>query len=163
MNNSNSRTRWLAVAALASAAVWLLAAVGNPAITPFQSISVRQTNYTSVLFVTNTATMGAVVIPPATITPSGTNITVDFSLSNNQTVTLSTNGLFAASNLVAGKRIAVTIICDATTRNLYWNGSWVPIGAPAPGSIAASKVGVVELYSRTTVDSGVQLMYAEQP
>lgn len=100
---------------------------------------------------------------PSALTPSGTNVTVDFSASGMRTLSLTTNALFAASNLSAGTRVAIRVLADSTTRNLYWPAAWVPIGAPKPGSIAASKYAECELVSWGTTDADVTVKYAEQP
>lgn len=110
--------------------------------------------------ITNT---GPFVVPPTTITPSGTNVLVDFTLQGLRTVSLTTNALISVTNLAAGVSVLVKISADATTRNLYWDSGIVWMGAPAPGAIAANKTGVVQLTSWATSAANVTGFYSEQP
>lgn len=110
--------------------------------------------------ITNT---GPFVVPPTAITPSGTNVLVDFTLQGMRTVSLTTNALISATNLAAGVSVLVKISADTTTRNLYWDSGIVWMGAPAPGAIAASKTGIVQLTSWGTAAADVTGFYSEQP
>ena len=116
-----------------------------------------------IAYVNSLVVTGTVAVIPSAITPSGTNITVDFSVGSTRTISLTTNALFSASNLAAGKTAYIRILCDSTTRSLFWPASWIPIGAPAPGAITAGKYAELELRSWGTTDSDVTIKYGEQP
>lgn len=100
---------------------------------------------------------------PTALSLADTNCAVDFSAANMRTLALGTNCLFSAANLAAGKRITILITCDATTRGLYFPSEWKPLGTPAPGAIAASKVAELELLAWGTDATNVTIKYAEQP
>lgn len=99
----------------------------------------------------------------SSLTPTTGSVTVDFSGTSMRTISLSGNVTFAASNLYAGGRVTIRILCDGSSRTLAWNASWIAIGAPLPGSITASKYAEVELISWGTTDADVTVKYAEQP
>ena len=86
---------------------------------------------------------------------SSSSIAIDANGPLVQKVTLSANTTFTTANLVAGRRVTVAIVCDGTGRTLTWPVGWTWVGATAPGSIAASKTGLLEIIPSTTANSGV--------
>lgn len=80
-----------------------------------------------------------------------------------QTLTLTGNVTFATSNLTAGATLRVVITCDSTLRTLTFPASWKFVGAAAPASIAASKVGILEILSTSTLDSLVVAKWTVEP
>jgi len=92
---------------------------------------------------------------------SGSSITIDFLLEGLRSInTLAANATFSTSNRAAGRQQSIRIVCDGTTRNLTWPGTWKWLNNTAPASIAANKTGVLSLTCFGTNDSDVVAVWA---
>ena len=80
-----------------------------------------------------------------------------------QKVSLTGNITFATSALYAGAEFTVIVAADGSTRNLTWPAGWTWVGGTAPATIAASKTGLLEIFSSSTADSGVVARWTVQP
>jgi hypothetical protein len=109
---------------------------------------------TSTFGVTNT------VVPIVSVSYSATT-TIDFTAADYKTVTLAGNITFATSNLAAGRQSVVRIVCDTSTRNLTFPGTWIWLGS-IPTTIAANKNGILSLTSYGSTDAGVIAAYSVQ-
>jgi len=57
----------------------------------------------------------------------------------------------------------VALVGDGSSRTLTWPAGWRWIGGAAPGSLAANKIGWLELLSTTTADTGVLAQWSVEP
>lgn len=88
---------------------------------------------------------------------------IDTTLRRNRTATLSTHTTLATSNLAAGRRLSIYLFAGASLRNLTFPVGWTFLGAAAPASIAANKVGRLDLFSTGFSDTNVIAQWTVQP
>lgn len=81
----------------------------------------------------------------------------------NQTISLTGNLTFTGSGYVAGVYRLVRLVADASLRTLTFPAGWVFIGAAAPANIAASKRGLLEIWSYGTTEADVIARWTVQP
>jgi hypothetical protein len=103
-----------------------------------------------------------VILGHSTLTYAATT-DIDFISEGFRTVTLTGNITFTTSNRAAGKSKAVRIIGDSVPRTLLFPAGWVFVGAAAPGTIAASKTGILTITCFGPNDSDVVAAYSVQP
>lgn len=89
------------------------------------------------------------------------NIQLDFQGNPMPDVTLAGNISLTAGNHTAGKKLDVIVRSDASIRNLTFDSDWVFVGTK-PTQIAASKVGLLELWSPTNLDAKVVARWTVQ-
>ena len=87
---------------------------------------------------------------------------IDFLGDGFQTITLAGDMEFTTSNLAEGRSKTIRIIADSSTRNLVFPG-WKFMGAVAPTTITADKIGILTVTSFGTTDADVVAAYAEEP
>jgi hypothetical protein len=117
-------------------------------------------------------------VPPAAAPPApampcdgvrsigfGPIVTLDFNPEDVPYKTLALTGdvQFITANLSPGCSLSLRITADGTTRNFTFPVGWKFLGAAAPASIAASKVGILSLTSYGTTDDDVIAAYAVTP
>lgn len=92
---------------------------------------------------------------------SGT-LTVDFDRLSGTFHTLNLVGdtTLASSNLRSGSWVTFRIVADGTERTLAFPAGWTFVGAEAPASIAADKVGILAVQSFGISDASVVAAYA---
>lgn len=90
--------------------------------------------------------------------------TTDVPLNSATTLTLALTGnvTLTTSARAAGRRIAVVIAADASIRTLTFP-AWKFLGGVAPTVIAASKTGLLELFSTGTTDAAILARWTVEP
>lgn len=91
----------------------------------------------------------------------GPIVTLDFNPEDLPRKTLALTGdvQFITTNLSPGCALSLRITCDATLRTLTFPVGWSFLGAAAPASLAANKVGVLSLTSYGTTDAEIIATY----
>jgi hypothetical protein len=92
-----------------------------------------------------------------------TSININFQTYGAKRISLTGNITFTGSGYLFGSEILVFITCDGTQRNLTFPAGWVFIGAAAPANIAASKRGLLQLWSTGTTEADVWARWLVQP
>lgn len=97
----------------------------------------------------------------ATVTYAS-SVAIDFNplLAQTKKITLTGVLTLTTSNLAAGRRVDVHLICDSTERALTLPGGWTALGA-TPLVCPVSKIVRLSLLSTTAADSGVVYTVAE--
>jgi hypothetical protein len=90
------------------------------------------------------------------------NLVLDFSARSAAFVTLAGNVAFTASNLSLGRQMTVRIKGDGSARTLTFPATWNWVGGTAPASLAAGKIGYLELWSYSSADADVVARYSVQ-
>ena len=98
----------------------------------------------------------------STLTYAG-SVALDFNGDGFQTVTLTGVIEFTTANLAAGRSKTIRIIGDSSSRALTFPLGWKFIGAAAPATLAANKIGILTLTSFGTTDANVVAAYAAEP
>jgi len=78
-------------------------------------------------------------------------------------ITLAGNLTLTTSNIKFGMHMIVFIIGDGSLRTLTFPGTWHFVGAAAPANIAASKRGMLQLWSTGTTDAEVWARWLVEP
>lgn len=91
-----------------------------------------------------------------------TNIDFANTVDDFRTVTLTGNITFTTSNLAAGRSRTIRIIGDASLRTFTFP-AWKFVGAAAPASLAASKIGILTLTAFGAANADVVAAYAAEP
>lgn len=99
--------------------------------------------------------------PQAAVTYAA-SVAIAFNGALSQTIALTGNLTLTTSNLAVGRRVTVIITADASVRTLAFP-AWKFLGAAAPTNIAASKTGLLELWSTGTTDANVLARWTVQP
>jgi hypothetical protein len=86
--------------------------------------------------------------------PWASPIALNFGLYAGYRITLAGNLTLTTQGLAANRRMTVVLIGDGSVRNLTWPAGWRWVGGTAPATLAANKVGWLELLSTTAADSG---------
>jgi hypothetical protein len=84
---------------------------------------------------------------------------LDFARQGWKDLQLAGNVTFLTSNLGLGRRVLVRIIGDGSVRSFTFPGAWRWVGGAAPASIAANKIGLLNLCSWSGADAGVVARY----
>lgn len=92
----------------------------------------------------------------------GASVAVDFTGNRYQTVTLAGNIEFTTSNLAAGRKKVIRILGDGSERTLTFPGDWTFLGDTAPTTLAANKVGRLELEAFGNADADVVVQYSAE-
>lgn len=79
-----------------------------------------------------------------------------------QTLALTGNVTIATSGLTAGAEGKLMMTADGTSRTLAFPAGWKWLGTE-PTSLAASKVGLLEIFSGATTDASVVARWKAQP
>lgn len=90
----------------------------------------------------------------------GATVNLNFSQAEFQRVALLGNVTFTASDIQAGSRITLVIEAGAGPRNLTFP-AFTFLGSAAPTSIAANKIGLLELFSSGETVAGILARYTE--
>lgn len=93
---------------------------------------------------TGRTTLSRLVLSQIAVTYSATT-NLDFDGLSTQTITLAGDLTLTTSNLAAGKSLLVRLIGDAALRNLTFPAGWRFVGGAAPATLAANKVGLLQL------------------
>jgi hypothetical protein len=88
---------------------------------------------------------------------------IDFTSDPYRTCTLSGDVTFSTTNRSAARSVTIKIIAGASSRNFTFPTDWVFVGAAAPASLAANKVGILTVTCFGTADTDVIAAYAAQP
>lgn len=112
--------------------------------------------------VTSNAHSDAIVFGHSTLTEASPTV-IDFSSDPYRTLTLTGAVTFSTANRVAAKSVTIKIIAGASNRNLTFPGDWIFVGAAAPASLAANKIGILTVTCFGTADADVVAAYAAQP
>lgn len=100
----------------------------------------------------------------ATLSPtSGTSYTVDMKVAYSAITTNSQIDFTATSNRAAVRSATILINSSVGSRNFTFNASWIFLGAAAPVSIAANKVGVLSLTAFGAGEANIVAVYSVQP
>jgi hypothetical protein len=125
--------------------------------------------YNGTVWVNSTVTASDVSAAPATPTVGtslGTTGTIDLDMSalngTYQSIALSGNPTFTTSNRAAGRTVTVKLAAGGSSRTLAFPG-WTFVGAAAPSTLAANKVGVFTVTMFDTTDAAAVCAYAAQP
>lgn len=99
------------------------------------------------------------------VTTYAASVALDFSNQKTRTISLTGNiTLTTTSGTVnPGRAMKLRIISDASIRNFTFPGGWKFLGAAAPASIAASKTGLLELWSFGTADADILARWTIEP
>jgi hypothetical protein len=95
--------------------------------------------------------------------PYATSVNINFQTFGGKRISLTGNITFTGSGYLFGSHLEVFIICDGTQRTLTFPAGWVFIGAAAPANIAASKRGLLQLWSTGTTEADVWARWLVQP
>jgi hypothetical protein len=99
-----------------------------------------------------------------TLSPtSGTSYTVDMKVRYSAITTNSQIDFTATSNRAAVRSATILINSSVGSRNFTFNASWIFLGAAAPVSIAANKVGVLSLTAFGAGEANIVAVYSVQP
>lgn len=90
-------------------------------------------------------------------------VTIDFSSSSYQTITLTGNLTLASSTLSPGETVTMRLIASGGPWTLTFPGSWVFVGSGVPNTLASGKTAVLTCTSFGSTDSGVVAAYTVQP
>lgn len=93
----------------------------------------------------------------------GSNVTLNLATHTSKRLTLAGNVTFAASGMGFGRLLELRVLCDGSTRNLVWPAGWRWVGGTAPATIAAGKVGLLELRCYGTLEADVVARYHVEP
>jgi len=88
---------------------------------------------------------------------------IDFTADPYRTLTLTGAVTFSTANLSAARSVTIKIIAGASSRNLTFPGDWIFVGAAAPASLAANKIGILTVTCFGQNDSDIVAAYAAQP
>lgn len=89
-----------------------------------------------------------------------TNITLNFQTFAGKRLTLAGNVTFAATGHLFGAYLQMRIVCDGTNRTLGFPAGWRFVGGPAPTTINANKVALLQLLCFGLNDADVVAQYA---
>lgn len=89
----------------------------------------------------------------------GATTDVDFTGNRFRTVTLAGAITFTTSNLAAGRKVVLRIVGDASERAFTFPAGWKFLGDTAPTTLAANKVGRLELEAFGNADADVVALY----
>jgi hypothetical protein len=88
---------------------------------------------------------------------------LNFGLYAGYKITMAGNLTFTTQGLDAHRRMTVILVGDGSSRTLTWPAGWRWVGGTAPASLAANKVGWIELVSTTATDTGVVARWSVEP
>lgn len=93
------------------------------------------------------------------------SIALDFSNQKTRTIALTGNLTLStvAGTVAVGRSMLLKLLADASVRNLTFPAGWKFLGAAAPASIAASKTGLLELWSFGAGDSAICARWSVEP
>lgn len=93
------------------------------------------------------------------------SVALDFSDFRTRTISLTGNLTLTSTSgtINPGRNLCLRLIADSSSRNLTFPGGWKFLGAAAPGSIAANKTGLLELWAFGTSDSDILARWTVQP
>jgi hypothetical protein len=102
-----------------------------------------------------------------TLTPAASvAIDADPALPVFNSLSLDQNTTFTTANLGNGRSASVRVVCDGTTRNLFFPAGWTWLGSGVPPtSLAANDVGYLSItaYGATDADVVAAWSYENQP
>lgn len=109
---------------------------------------------------------GIEVLPAAAnvmtgLTNSAGTVTVNLATNGTYAVVADRTLSFTGTGMEAGTKALIEVTTDGSDRSVTWNGSWVWLGAPAPGTLTASHTFWISLYCRTNTAAGVRALYTE--
>jgi hypothetical protein len=108
---------------------------------------------TGVLSVRTRLETAALAVLPSMPTPGYEGL-LNFASGGYRKLTLTGDVTFSTVNLAAGRLYKVVVVADGGPRGLVWPG-WRWVGGSAPASLAANKVGLLEVLSTGTTDEEV--------
>jgi hypothetical protein len=88
---------------------------------------------------------------------------IDFTSDPFRTCTLTGDITFSTANRAAALSVTIKLIAGASNRNLTFPVDWIFVGAAAPASLAANKVGILTVTCFWTADADCIAAYAAQP
>lgn len=88
-------------------------------------------------------------------------VTLDFREEGLRTLAVTGDVLFAASNLAAGRSVAIRLTDDGGGRAVSFNASWVFVGTK-PTNLTAGKISVLSLTSFGSTDANVIAAWSEE-
>jgi len=93
------------------------------------------------------------------------SIQINFALGQYtaQRISLSGNLTLTGTGYLFGSYRQLFVTCDASIRTLAFPSGWKFVGAAAPANIAASKVGLLHLWSYGTTENDVLARWLVQP
>lgn len=127
-----------------------------------KEVSVTVTAGTGIHAATGSGTFSILASNAVTALNPNTPVSLDFSSTVYQTVSITSAVTFASANLLAGRAISIKILCDTTNRALTFP-AWIFIGTAAPTVINSNKTAVLSLTSFAAADGSVVAAYAVQP
>lgn len=114
------------------------------------------------IVVSGDAEFKSVTVTQQDLTYSAT-VNLDFGTFGTKRLALSGNVTFTTSNVGFGRELLVRVSCDGSLRTLAFPGGWKFVGGAAPANIAASKVGLLRLWSFGVNDSSVVAQWLVEP
>jgi hypothetical protein len=90
-------------------------------------------------------------------------VNLDFSGPNYQTITISGDVTFTASNMDIGREASIKMLCDASGHALAFPTGWRFVGTAAPTTIAANKIALLSATCFGSDETDVVAAYAVEP